>query len=152
MKLLAGWCKLNVDAAFNARTRSLGFSIIIRDSKGKVRVAKSMSKLGLVELVAAETMVVFYGVSYCCDQGFQSLIVEGDAKQVVDTIQLRGRDASNFGQLVDDVLVIVDSFSNWQIQYVNREVNSAAYVLAQVATKKVIDMVWIEVFKPSSSL
>jgi ribonuclease HI len=111
-------------------------------------VVKCISKLGLVEPVAAETMAVFYGVSNCRDQGFQSLIVEGDAKQVVDAIQLRGWDASNFGQLVDDVLVIVDSFFNWQIQLVNQEANRAAHVLAQVAIQQVIDTVWIEEIPP----
>lgn len=91
MRPPVGWCKVNVDAALNAKTGRMGFGIIVRDSEGKVRAAKSVPKVGLVEPAAALTMAVFYGVSYCHERGIPNILVEGDAKQVIDAIEARGR-------------------------------------------------------------
>jgi hypothetical protein len=47
------------------------------------------------------------------------LILEGDAKQITNAIQAERRNASMFGYLVDDVLLILNVFPKWQIQHVN---------------------------------
>lgn len=67
------------------------------------------------------------------ERGIPHLIVEGDAKQVPDAIQARGKIANMFGQLVDDVLLVLNSFPKWQIQHVNRDANKATHGLAKVA-------------------
>ena len=48
---------------------------------------RSLSKLGSLEPAAAETMAIFFGVKLCHENGIQHLIVEGDAKQVIDAVQ-----------------------------------------------------------------
>jgi hypothetical protein len=90
VKPSVGWYKLNVDSALNARTGRPGFCIVARDSDGKVRAAKSLRKLGLVEPAAAETL-------FKQEAGMQA----------------------SFGQKVDDVLLILDSFPKWQIHHHN---------------------------------
>lgn len=143
-KLMDGWCKLNCDASINMREGRMGFGMIVRDSRGVVIVARSLSKLGSLELAAAETMALYFGVKLCVEYGIQQIIVEGDAKQVIDAVQASGENSSIFGQLVGDVLVVLNSFTSWKACHVNREANRAAHELARLAILQVIDTTWQE--------
>lgn len=120
----------------------MGFGMILRDAEGRVSEARCLSRRGFLEPAAAETMALFFGVNLCHERGIQQLIIEGDAKQVTDAVQAQGRNSSMFGQLVEDVLIVLNSLPSWQICHINREANMAAHGLDKVASKQVIDTTW----------
>lgn len=126
-----GWTKVNVDAVLVKMAGRMGFGVIMRDDEGKVIAAKCISRSGLWESSAAEALVAYYGAIFCQERGVSQLILQGDAKQITDAIQANGRDASSFGQLVDDVLQCLHVFPKWQIRHVNHEANRAAHSLAK---------------------
>jgi hypothetical protein len=70
--------------------------------------------------------------------------VESDAKQATYAVKDGGRNDSSFGQLVDGVLVALNSFPIWQIRHANREASMGARRLAELAVKQIVDTIWIE--------
>lgn len=57
----------------------------------------------------------------CNELGQQTVILEGDAKQVVDAITGRGSSWSRYGHIVEDIRVMLQAFSSWECVHVSRE-------------------------------
>jgi hypothetical protein len=105
-----------------------------------------LPKLGNFEPITAEALGTLHATEFCRDLGLQQIVLEGDALQRVDAIKSSGRCCSRYGHLVDETRDMLRMVPIWQIIHVKREGNSAAYGLAKVAIKHVIDQVWMEDF------
>jgi ribonuclease HI len=127
--------KVNCDASLDKTQCRVGLRIIIRDHGGNVLLARSFTKVGTVEPSAAEAMALFQGVIQCQSLGLQKLILEGEAKVVLDALGKKIINRSRYGHLVEDIRVILNSFPHWRCKYVSsREANNAAHKLAKAAT------------------
>lgn len=78
----------------------------------------------------------------CNELGQQTVILEGDAKQVVDAITGRGSSWSRYGHIVEDIRVMLQAFSSWECVHVSREANNATHRPVKEATTDVIDRRW----------
>lgn len=81
-----GWCKVNWDASFAKSSDRIGLGIIVRDSRGNVLVARSLTRKGLLEPIMWEAVASYYAALLCKELALTHVILEGDAKQVVDAI------------------------------------------------------------------
>jgi hypothetical protein len=86
-----GWCKANWDVAFNKELQRVGVGVIVRDNNGRVLAAKSFTKRGVLKPLIGETMASYYAAQLCNQLGLQKVILEGDAKTVVEAINGESR-------------------------------------------------------------
>lgn len=80
-----------------------------------------------------ESLSLFNAVNFCLAVGFDELIVEGDAKQVVDTLQGRNLNWNTGGQSIQDAKVLLQNSARWLAQHVPRRNNLVAHALAKDA-------------------
>jgi ribonuclease HI len=130
---------VNCDAALDSKKGYMGFGIVVRDNMGHVLAAKSVMKRGFLEPTATEMMAVFLAMRFSFEKGFHSIILESDAKNVTKAVQSGTHNDCRYGQIVDDILMVLNSISHWQIQHVNRESNTTTHGLAKAAVKQDID-------------
>lgn len=64
------------------------------DREGFVIVARSLSKMGNLEPVAAEASAIVHTIAFCKEIGILNIILEGNALQVVQAMNSIGRNCS----------------------------------------------------------
>ncbi|KAK1566581.1 hypothetical protein Q3G72_001669 [Acer saccharum] len=82
----SGMFKINTDAALLATQMKVGFGIIIRNDSGAVMGSSIQPAVATVSPQAAEAMAIFRGITFALKTGFLPLVVESDAKGVVELI------------------------------------------------------------------
>ena len=120
----------------------MGFGAIIRDSLGNFCAAKSLSRYGFLSPVAAEAMGALMAIQLCKDMGFQQIHLEGDARVVVDDVHTMEQNEGGRGLLAEDIRSSLETFSSWKLEFVRRELNQVAHVLARLASKSNMERVW----------
>lgn len=93
----------------------MGFCIIICDHEIKVLAMKCIMRMGSWESTVVEAMATYYGAIFYQERGVPHIILEGDANQITDAIQAKGRNTSIFDHLVDDVNLFLNVFPKWQV-------------------------------------
>ncbi|KAF5481359.1 hypothetical protein F2P56_002016 [Juglans regia] len=68
----------------------------------------------------------------------------GDAQAIVNAVNKGDEDYSSYGGVIEDAKKMLKTIENWSVNFVYREANTAAHVLAQEALSLHIDLVWIE--------
>jgi ribonuclease HI len=117
----------------------LGLGVVVWDSHGNFCAAKGKMWTGWLDPTSTEAWAALMAIDLCHDLGVQRVILEGDAKSLVDAVNSTERDDSCRGQLVADIQLSVTSFQDWQMVYAPRQVNRIAHCLAQQALKGNLD-------------
>jgi ribonuclease HI len=138
-----GWTKLNCDASCDKKNGRIGMGFLLRDKHGKVQAARSMTKKCHVDPTSAEAMAMLQGIIWCAELGIQNVIVEGDAQTIISALREGNQSNASFGHLVDDMRLVLQSMTEWKAAHVRREANGAAHILAKLATRNVIDQIWM---------
>lgn len=133
-----GWVKANWDAGVNHKTGEVGLGAVIRDHQGMMWVAKSMTRRGFLEPVAA-TMAA----DLCREMGFRHVMLEGDAQVVINAVKSPFPDDSGTGHLTADLRVALSSIPDWEVGHICRQSNQVAHVLASLALREDMDRVWL---------
>ena len=133
------WWKANWDYVVDKAFNRMGMGIVIHDHCGEVVAARSIMINGRTDPMAREALTSLYAVKMCKELGGQAIILEGDAKNVVDVINSEDKCGNHFGHLVEDARQILKTIPHWRCEYVNQTGNEAAHALAKRATKFVID-------------
>lgn len=139
-KSAEGWVKMNCDVACDKQKGCVGMGVLIRDHIGKVKAARSTTRLGCFEPAVAEVLVLLHRLLFCKEIGIQNVMVEGDAQVVITALQEDTPTRARFGHIVDDMKMVLQDVSSWQASHVRRD---AAYSLAKLATRNVIDRTWM---------
>jgi hypothetical protein len=79
-----GWVKVNWDVAVDKSNGRIGLGVVIRDHTGKLCAAKSLTRIGFLEPVAAEAMAVLVAVQLCGELGFHRDASFGCKLQFID--------------------------------------------------------------------
>jgi hypothetical protein len=85
-----GFFKANWDATINSKKGILGFGCVVRDVHGFVVAALSHSVIVMGNLEVAEALAALHTIEFCRNQGFNSIILEGDSLIVANTINRVG--------------------------------------------------------------
>ena len=136
------WCKVHWDIAFKKDVQRVGVGIIVRDHKGSVLAIRSFTKRGVLGPSIGETIASFYVAQLCNEMGLQKVILEANAKIVVEAINGKNRKWSSIRHLVDDTRVALQSLTLLNCIYVKHSANMAAHRLAKLATTDIIDTLW----------
>jgi ribonuclease HI len=122
----------------------MGVGVIIRDAEGQVTAAKSMTIPGVFEPAAGEAVAALHAVELCRDIGIFEVVLEGDSIMVTKAISGIGENWLRFGQIVEDIKLVLRSFRQWRVSHVRRTANAAAHGLAKEATMRQLEKIWME--------
>ena len=139
-----GVFKVNWDAALAKDHSGIGVEVIIRDGKGLVIAALSKTVHARMDPVTIEATAALHVVELCRDVGVQDLILEGDSMVVVKAIESSGQKTQYYGQIIEDIRVVLGSRRSWRVCHTKREANGVAYGLAKEATRDFIDKIRLE--------
>ena len=84
-KPFAGWMKLNIDGSVFGSLGVAGCGGVIRDDYGQW-ISGFTKRIGITNSFIAELWGLREGLIMCCDLNISSLIVELDARAVVDLL------------------------------------------------------------------
>ncbi|XP_062154522.1 uncharacterized protein LOC133862691 [Alnus glutinosa] len=135
--------KINWDAALDGGRKLMGIGIIARDHQGRVRAAKCEILPHVRDPVAAEAIGARSAVSFGCFMGFQSVDLEGDAREIILTLSNLEEVDSVHGHFLAETRQMLGSLVSWKVSHVRREGNKAAHSLAKLALSKQCNQVWI---------
>jgi ribonuclease HI len=138
----SGWMKANWDMAINKDQDRVDIGVIIRDEKGRVVVAMSRTRQGLLEPTTGEALGAFQATRLIMELGLQNIILEEDAKQIVEAINSTTSKWSRFEHLVDNTQRLLCSLSRWKCVFIHWEANEAAHRLAKAAVTDISDIIW----------
>ena len=74
--------------------------------------------------------------------GFNHLVLEGDAKVIVEAINLEDVNWSMTGHLVMNMKTRLQDFEQWQVSTVGQERNSVAYCVPKMVVKEKLVKTW----------
>jgi ribonuclease HI len=101
----------------------------------------SKTRLENLEPTTGEAFAAFNATCLCRDLKLQHIMMEGDAKLIVDAVNSNSSTWSRFGHIINDTRQILDDFIRWKCNHVRREANGAAHRLAKTATTDVSDRI-----------
>nr|GMD40682.1 putative RNA-directed DNA polymerase [Ipomoea batatas] len=147
-----GWTKMNIDGSRDTLTGHASCGGLLRDVNGNWLLGFK-AKVGHCSIEEAEAWSILKGLKTIWNHGYRKVIIESDAKRVVDWINASEYEKSPTGMVANIINECRKWLRmNWQIQlnYVFREQNKVADALARMALKSTND--WMFLPQPESEL
>lgn len=136
--------KVNIDAAFFSDTMSMGIEMVLRDANGTFVAARTLVLPGMVPADVGEAMGFVEALSWVKGMKLENVIVEGDARLVVDAIDSSERNCSSFGDYIELCKSILRSCPSYSISCVRRCANSIAHALARESRSFESPFCWVD--------
>ena len=115
---------------------------MVRDSQGLFLHAAPRVVNDLFHVKDLETLGLREALSWIKQLGFERVIFETDSLQVVQALQNRDADFSEFGALIKDCLSLLQGEHYFSVAFTKRQNNVAAHILARNAIRHIDFMVW----------
>ncbi|KAK6151805.1 hypothetical protein DH2020_014440 [Rehmannia glutinosa] len=125
------YLKCNVDAAFCQNRKCTGIGMILRNDQGELVVARTMCFPGLYYVREAEAMGVREALSWIYGLGIQQVVVETDAKYVVDGLSSLEKGMTEYDSILQECRVLLHSEPAFSVDFVRRSANKVAHELAK---------------------
>lgn len=101
----------------------MGVGIVIRDEMGLVIAALSKPNMMLHETVSAKATTALNAMEFCRKVGIRNILLEGDSLLVIKAINDPRSNWLHYGQIIEDIKLILGSLRSWTIRHVKRETN-----------------------------
>jgi hypothetical protein len=111
--------------------------------------ARSMSMDLQTDATIAEAYATIRALIFCKELGHTNIILEGDAMNVIKSIEAEGPCLSNYGHLIECIKRELQQLENANFIHVLRDANNAAHTLAKLATTHVTMSTWLGDVPPS---
>ena len=116
---------------------------MIHDNVGGV-LAPLTKKIPLPQMVVdVEVVATRRAIMLARDLNLNSIILEGDSQIITRAIQAKEQSLASYGNLIEEIKILADSFLNFRISHVKRKGNSVAHNLARHARHVSGLVVWI---------
>ncbi|KAF5476840.1 hypothetical protein F2P56_003534 [Juglans regia] len=127
--------KANWNASVDRVNCRIGVGVIIRDWHGQV-VATLRSQRDLFpDPTMAEAVGALNAVILCQQLHLSRIILEGDAKIVVDEVNSDSGKWTSVGMIIQDIRNKLGLMQQWSVKHVPRNLNNVAHLLAEDALK-----------------
>ena len=136
----SGWLKLNTDGSFDDLLGNAGGGGLIRDEQGQW-VAGFTRKIGKINSFMAEAWALRDGLVLCNQMKVSKVIVELDAKAVVDALNNQGSHNSAFSPLFNDRRQLASNIPQVDFRHIYRETNSCVDRPANLGRSEQLDFV-----------
>lgn len=121
------WVKINFDGSVQGLQGSTGF--VIRDCDGHVLLAGD-KKIGEVTITVAEGLALCDLLILAIDSGWKKLVIEGDAKLIMDCVKKKVAIKWSVHLVVQDIWQLSSSCESVSFEHVFREANFTVDALA----------------------
>ncbi|KAK3204865.1 hypothetical protein Dsin_018911 [Dipteronia sinensis] len=138
----------NTDATVCEATKKIGIGIIVRNHKGEVLGSSTRNMDACFSPQLAEAIAILRDIRFVIEFSLFPVIIESDAKQVVDLINLGKASAADVWTVINDILFLVKDFPI-SIVLTGRNANCAAHSLAKLALSLSDDQFLLETCHPS---
>ena len=128
-----GWMKLNTDGASSGSLGLAGGGGVIRDEERNWVVGYAR-KIGSANSFLAELWALRDGLFLCLQAHIQAVIIEMDAKGIVDAFSHQKNANPIISSLMDDCRQLVSQILQSRFRHVYREVNRSADCMAKLGT------------------
>ena len=119
------------------------YGVVARNREGRVLAGKSQW-LEMDEAEIAEAMAIKQGVKLEVEQRYQKVIIESDAKVVVERIN--GREKNRYWRtaiIEEDIKELLRNVKEVKVNFVTRNSNTEAHKIAQKTIKRMCPLGWI---------
>lgn len=145
-----GKIKINVDAHILA-SFYVGLEVAVRNDRGELMLAATRRIEGEMDVELAEIAAVRYGMILAKRFGYDRIWVEGDAMNVVRTIDSNIKGEAPAWLLYDDICKLSSQFEGFIISHVKRGGNTVAHHIARWDTRGSSELVCMNSFPQSVS-
>ncbi|KAK9045734.1 hypothetical protein V6N11_051642, partial [Hibiscus sabdariffa] len=150
--LIVDVVKLNFDVAYDSHSTKSISGVICRDNEGFILAASSTPHWYVAGPFQDEALACLATVNVARDLGFTRVIVEGDSLTVIKKCLSEAIDVSLISLMIADIKHVSKGFVNINFNFVCREANDAAHILAQEGKAYSNPMYWIEEVPPKMML
>ena len=91
--------------------------------------------MALHEPASAEVLAALSAVKFCRKMGTHDILLEGDSLLAVKAVSEFRLSWVRYGQIIDDIKLVLGLLRKWSIKHVKREANLAAHSLAKCAIR-----------------
>ncbi|KAL5576098.1 hypothetical protein UlMin_017797 [Ulmus minor] len=144
-----GQLRLDVDAAFDANSKSYGLGAVIRDSAGSLIVAGVWPGQYASSVGQAELMAVQAGLRMAKEYGLSSLIVYCDVVNEVAKLKMNYLLANEDGIVINDIKQLASTLNVVSFNYFSRTCNGVAHCLARNSFHRLSYEYWVGDAQPS---
>jgi hypothetical protein len=141
---LNGVIKVNWDASLNVKDRYVGIGIVTWDYHENFMGARVITKTVVGSPKVVEAMVALEAVLFCKETGFFNVILERNAKQVVNDVNAGSTYLWEAGIFVEDIQSELKGLMYVKVVHVGIDSNNVAHVLTKEASTKILDIAWLE--------
>ncbi|XP_062005945.1 uncharacterized protein LOC133723131 [Rosa rugosa] len=135
--------KINVDGAFLPSLNQRGLGGIVRDSNGQFMAALAHSVPHISSAKQAELLAIRVGLDLLKQLHLDRAIVETDCLAAVQDIAYKDAALTEFGSIIDDILMLLHSMPEVQIKYAPRSCNKVAHRLASIGFESHQNETWL---------
>ena len=93
----ASWYKINFDGAFFVKENCAGVGVVIRNEQGLVMASLSQKIPLPFIVIEVEALAARRAVKFAAELGLDQIVLEGDSKILINTLQHGCRSLAQFG-------------------------------------------------------
>jgi ribonuclease HI len=124
-----------IDASFSKQQNKVGIGMCIRDDQGRFVLAKTEWLSPITDVDIGEALGLLSALNWVHDLQLENVDFELDSKNVVTSFHSKHPNASELGDIIKDCVRVYNThFKNSRIEFIRRQANEVAHVLARVAT------------------
>lgn len=137
-----GTVKVNTDAAWCKNSLRMGVGWVCRDFAGLLQAAGGSGANFSLSAAAAEACAIREALLACSGNGFMNVVVESDAKVIIQMIRKEVSWDYNLESILGDIEILARRMTSVRFSYVPRESNGAAHSVAKYVFHKGSNFVW----------
>ena len=123
--------KVNFDGACFQDEKLAGAAAVIRDVNGQVLAIMADSFPLPHSIVAVEVIAAIKALKLALELGHNSIILEGDSKIAIETMQSGMPTLADYGHLIEEAKMLAESFVAIEYSFVPRQCNNLAHKIAR---------------------
>jgi len=139
--------KLNWDSAVQTWRKLVGIGVVARNSTGQVLASLCSVQRYISDSTVAEAYGARLAVEFGIFLGLRSIILEGDASEIIQALRSSDSVLGKFGSLISDAQNLLSSFGFYACTHVRREGNRVAHTLAKFAISSEHNKVWFQSYQ-----
>jgi ribonuclease HI len=143
-----GVYKINVDASFRENENNGATGLIVRDHTGTLVRAQAKWYDQAASPLTMEAEAIRDAVCFAVDRGYQRVIIESDAQEVVKCWRDPRAGRSIIASIIQEIKELSDMFTSFNISYVSRLANQAAHSCANKASSERRRCLWLNYTPP----
>ncbi|XP_042982410.1 uncharacterized protein LOC122311798 [Carya illinoinensis] len=124
--------KLNFDATFDSEKKLMGIGIVVRNYRGEAMIVVTAPRSHLRYAYSAECYALIRSIKLCREMRLQQVVIEGDAKSIIEDVIGQSTNSSWQGILIEDIKYLLKGMNGWKLSFVRRGSNKVAHIAAKL--------------------